>query len=151
MIARLAKLAIGFGVPTRAAKPLAVAAVMVAIGGAIWLAIALVYRSGRTAGGASATVAIGEAHRERVAEARADERKAVDATTAIADRTARADALSETLLRTTIEDLRNAIDAVPPPATAGAAPPVVPVERLRDDLNAGIDRANRSAGPAAPR
>ncbi|MEN2749222.1 hypothetical protein [Sphingomonas sp. T9W2] len=147
MIARLAKLAIGFGVPSRAAKPLAIAAVVLAIGGAIWLAIALIYRSGRTAGGASAKVAIGEQHRQRTAEARGDERLAADVTTAIADRTVRADALSETLLRHTIEDLRNAIDAMPP-AVAGAAPPVVPVDRLRDDLNASIARANRTAETA---
>lgn len=150
MIAGLAKIAMRIGVPTRIAKPVAVAVVVLAIAAAVWLAIAQVYRSGRTAGGAIATVKIGEAHRERVAEARADERKAADATTAIADRTARADALSETLLRSTIQDLRNAIDAVPP-AAAGAAPPVVPVDRVRDDLNAGIDRANRSASPAAAR
>lgn len=150
MIARLAKLAIGLGVPNRAAKPLAIGAVVLAIGGAIWLAVALVYRSGRTAGGASATIAIGEQHRERTAEARGDERLAADVTIAIADRTVRADALSETLVRSTIEDLRNALDAMPPAAT-GAAPPVVPVDRLRDDLNASIARANRAAGaPAAP-
>lgn len=148
MIARLAKLAIGFGVPTRAAKPAVIAVAVLAIGGAIWLAIALVYRSGRSAGGASAKVAIGEQHRQRTAEARGDERLAADVTTAIADRTARADVLSETLLRTTIEDLRNAIDAMPP-AAAGAAPPVVPVDRLRDDLNASIARANRAAEAAA--
>lgn len=147
MITRLAKLAIGFGVPTRAAKPLAIGAVVLAIGGAIWLAIALVYRSGRTAGGASATIAIGEQHRQRTAEARGDERLAADVTIAIADRTARADALSETLVRSTIEDLRNALDAMPP-AAAGAAPPVVPVDRLRDDLNAGIARANGAAEAA---
>ncbi|KQM86883.1 hypothetical protein ASE70_17390 [Sphingomonas sp. Leaf22] len=148
MIAGLAKLAIGIGVPTRIAKPVAIAVVVLAIGGAVWLAIALVYRSGRTAGGASARVAIGEQHRERTAEARADERLAADVTIAIADRTARADVLSETLLRSTIKDLRNALDATPP-AVAGAAPPVVPVDRLRDDLNASIARANRAAETAA--
>ncbi|WP_235530344.1 hypothetical protein, partial [Sphingomonas sp. Leaf62] len=139
---------IGFGVPTRAAKPVAIAAVVLAIAGAIWLAIGMVYRSGRTAGGASARVAIGEQHRERTAEARADERLAAEVTIAIADRTARADALSETLLRSTIKDLRDALDATPP-AVAGAAPPVVPVDRLRDDLNASIARANR-AGETSP-
>ncbi|KQN77886.1 hypothetical protein ASE91_14310 [Sphingomonas sp. Leaf62] len=108
----------------------------------------MVYRSGRTAGGASARVAIGEQHRERTAEARADERLAAEVTIAIADRTARADALSETLLRSTIKDLRDALDATPP-AVAGAAPPVVPVDRLRDDLNASIARANR-AGETSP-
>ncbi|KQM84886.1 hypothetical protein ASE70_04885 [Sphingomonas sp. Leaf22] len=148
MIAGLAKLAIGIGVPTRIAKPVAIAVVVLAITGAIWLAIGLVYRSGRTAGGASARVAIGEQHRERTAEARADERLAADVTIAIADRTARADVLSETLLRSTIKDLRDALDAMPP-AAAGAAPPVVPVDRLRDDLNASIARANRAGETAA--
>lgn len=150
MIAGLAKLAMGVGIPTRIAKPVAIAVMVVAIAGAIWLAIGLVYRSGRTAGGASARVAIDEQHRERTTEARADERLAADVTIAIADRTARADALSETLLRSTIKDLRDALDATPP-AVAGAAPSVVPVDRLRDDLNAGIARANRTAEAAGAR
>lgn len=138
------------GIPSRAARPVAILIGLLVIAAGAWLAIALVYRSGRTAGGANAKVAIAEAHRERVAEARADERKAADVTIAIADRTARADALSETLLRSTIEDLRNAIDAVPP-AAAGAPPHVVPVDRLRDDINASIDRANRAGAAATTR
>lgn len=138
----------GLGLSARAAKLVKILLIVLAIVAATMFAIGQIYRSGHNAGGASATVAIGEAHRERVAEARADERKAADVTTAIADRAARADALSETLLRSTIEDLRNAIDAVPP-AAAGATPPVVPVDRLRDDLNAGIDRANRAAEAAS--
>ncbi len=150
MIVGLAKVALRLGVSTRAAKPVAIALVVLAIAGAIWLAIGMVYRSGRTAGGASARVAIGEQHRERTAEARADERLAADVTIAIADRTARADALSETLVRSTIEDLRNALDAMPP-AAAGAAPPVVPADRLRDTLNAGIARTNRTAEAAEAR
>lgn len=144
----LTGLALRLGVPSRAAKPVAIAAVALAIAGAIWLTFTLVYRSGRTAGGASAKVAIGEHHRARTAEARGDERLAADVTAAIADRAARADVLSETLLRHTIEDLRNAIDAMPP-AAAGAAPPVVPVDRLRDDLNASIARANGTAEAAS--
>lgn len=120
--------------------------IVLAIAAAVWGAIALVYRSGSAAGGAKVTTKIEKQRAEHVAQARTDERKATDVTIAIADRTARADVLSETLLRTTIQDLRDALDSTPP-AAAGAAPPVVPVDRLHDDLNAAIARANGQAGP----
>lgn len=138
------------GLPARAAKPFAIALTVLAIAGAVWGAIALVYRSGSAAGGATVTTKVEKQRAEHVAQARTDEGKATAVTISFADRTARADALSETLLRTTIQDLRDALDSTPPPA-AGAAPPVVPVDRLHDDLNAAIARANGSASaPAAP-
>lgn len=136
------------GLSARAAKPVAVLVIVLAIAVASWGVIALTYRSGSAAGGAKVTAKVEKQRAEHVAQARTDERKATAVTIAIADRTARADALSETLLRTTIQDLRDALDSTPP-AAAGAAPPVVPVDRLRDDLNAAIARANGQAGPAA--
>lgn len=124
--------------------------IVLAIAAIVWGAIALAYRSGSAAGGAKVTTKVGAQQAEHVAQARTDERKATAVTIAIADRTARADALSETLLRTTIQDLRDALDSTPP-AAAGAAPPVVPVDRLHDDLNAAIARTNGQAGaPSAP-
>lgn len=137
------------GLSARAAKPLAIVLAALVIAAVVWGGIALVYRSGSAVGGAKVTTKVAKQSAEHVAQARTDERKATAVTIAIADRTARADALSEALLRTTIQDLRDALDSTPP-AAAGAAPPVVPVDRLRDDLNAAIARANGSAGaPAA--
>lgn len=135
------------GLSTRAAKPVAILLIVLAIAGVVWSAIALVYRSGSAAGGAKVTTKVNAQRAEHVAQARTDERKATEVTIAIADRTARADALSETLLRTTIQDLRDALDSTPP-AAAGVAPPVVPVDRLHDDLNQAIARANGQAGAA---
>lgn len=138
------------GLSARAAKPVAIALIVLAIAAAVWGAIALVYRSGSSAGGAKVTTKVEKQRAEHVAQARTDERRAAEVTIAIANRAARADALSETLLRTTIQDLRDALDSTPP-AAAGAAPPVVPVDRLHDDLNAAIARANGQAGaPTAP-
>ena len=143
----IVRLLMRLGLSARAAKPVAIALVVLAIAGVVWAAVALVYRSGSTAGGAKVTTKVAVQRAEHVAQARTDERKATEVTIAIADRTARSDALSETLLRTTIQDLRDALDSTPP-AVAGAAPPVVPVDRLRDDLNAAVARANGSAGAA---
>ncbi len=138
------------GLSARAARFGATSIGVLAIAVVVWGAITLVYRSGSAAGGAKVTTKVNAQRAEHVAQARTDERKATAVTIAIADRTARADALSETLLRTTIQDLRDALDSTPP-AAAGAAPPVVPVDRLHDDLNAAIARANGSAGaPFAP-
>ena len=136
------------GLSARAARVGAIALGVLTIAGVVWAAIALTYRSGSAAGGSKVAGKVAEQRAGHLAEARADERKATAVTIAIADGAARADALSETLLRTTIQDLRDALDATPP-AVAGAAPPVVPADRLRDDLNAAIARSNRSAGAAS--
>lgn len=138
----------GLGVPARAARPVAITLLALALVAIVWGAITRVYRSGSAAGGAKVTTKVARQSAEHVAQARTDERKATAVTIAIADGTARADALSAALLRTTIQDLRDALDSTPP-AAAGAAPPVVPVDRLHDDLNAAIARANGSSGAAA--
>lgn len=135
------------GLSARAAKWCVVAIGVLILFGLIWASYALTYSSGSSAGGAKVKTKVTAQRAEHVAEARTDERKATEVTIAIADQTARADTLSETLLRTTIQDLRDALDSTPP-AAAGAAPPVVPVDRLHDDLNQAIARANGQAGAA---
>ncbi|NYD91445.1 hypothetical protein [Sphingomonas melonis] len=115
----------------------------------IVVAIWWIYHRGSTTGAAKATRQIEQQHADRVAEARADERAAAVVSNSISQRVARADDLSTRAVKATIKDLRDAIDTVPP-AAAGAPAPAAPVERLRDALNADIDRANRAAGAAGP-
>ncbi|MFZ3485180.1 hypothetical protein [Sphingomonas sp. 3-13AW] len=143
MIETIAKLAVRAGVPTRAAKAAAWLLVMLAIAGATAAAIAWIYGSGRGAGADQVRAAGVEKHDQVRAEARQDERTAVDVARAIDARTARAEALTDAQLQTTIEDLRNALDTVPP-APGSAALPAAPADGLRDTLNAAIDRANRA-------
>jgi hypothetical protein len=113
-------------------------------------ALALVAgRIGRRAGEAKVTQAVERQHADSVAEARADERAAAVVSNSISQRVARADDLSTRAVKATIKDLRDAIDTVPP-AAAGAPAPAAPVDRLRDALNADIDRANRAGGAAGP-
>lgn len=113
-------------------------------------ALALVVgRIGRRAGEAKVTQAVERQHADSVAEARADERAAAVVSNSISQRVARADDLSTRAVKATIKDLRDAIDTVPP-AAAGAPAPAAPVDRLRDALNADIDRANRAGDAAGP-
>ena len=114
---------------------------------AIVAGVALIRRGGETAGAAKVTAKVEKAHAASIVEARADERAAATVTQSIAARTVRIDAATDAYIKTTIEDLRNAL-AVVPPAADGAALPAAPVDRLRDQINAGIDRANRSADVA---
>lgn len=114
---------------------------------AIVAGVALIRRSGETAGAAKVTAKAERAHDDRVAEARADERSAANTTDAIARSVTRSDALADAYVKTTIKDLRDALDAVPP-AAPGVPLPAAPVDRLRDSINAGIDRANGAAEAA---
>ncbi|MDD1450805.1 hypothetical protein NHF48_007290 [Sphingomonas sp. H160509] len=118
---------------------------------AIVAGVALIRHNGETAGAAKVTAKTERAHSAGVAEARTDERSASDTTAAIARSVSRSDDLADALVKTTIKDLRDALDAVP--AAAPSVPlPAAPVDRLRDSINAGIDRANRAAevADAAP-
>jgi hypothetical protein len=121
------------------------------IGGLILLAIVgivlAIRHSAERAGEAKITAKVERQHTERVGEARADERAATVAADSISRRVSRADELSTIAVQATIKDLRNALDAVPP-APAGADLPAAPVDGLRDQINAGIDRANRAADAA---
>ncbi|MEG3167498.1 hypothetical protein U1737_04740 [Sphingomonas sp. LB3N6] len=114
---------------------------------AIVAGVAMIRRGGETAGAAKVTVKVEKAHAERIVEARTDERTAATVTQSIAARAVRLDALTDAYVQTTIKDLRDALAAVPP-AADGAALPAAPVDRLRDGINAGIDRANRAADVA---
>ena len=123
----------------------------VAIGVMVIVAIALlawIYHAGSRSGADHVTAKAERQHSAAVADAREDERQAAATTATIAARTARADDLTDRYVRQTIEDLRNAIDTVPP-AAAGDPVPAAPVEQLRDRLNAAIARANRAADASA--
>jgi hypothetical protein len=109
--------------------------------------VATVFHKGETSGAAAVTVKAAKEHGAAVTDARADERAAGDVAASIAGSVARSDALTDTLVKTTIKDLRDALSAVPP-AAAGEPLPAAPVDRLRDSLNAGIDRANRAGADA---
>lgn len=148
MIAAIAKLAIGAGVPSRLARPVALILIVLLLASVVWIAIASIYRTGSDAGGSKVRVEVAEKRVEHIDQARTDERSALEVTQAIAARTARADAATDEQLRSTIEDLRNAIDAVPP-AVAGTPLPAAPVGSLHEHLNEVIARANRSAGGPA--
>jgi hypothetical protein len=121
------------------------------IAGVILLAIiatfVVIRRGGEKAGEAKVTAKVERKHAERVGEARTDERAAAVIADSISRRVSRADDLSTIAVQATIKDLRNALDAVPP-APAGDPIPVAPVDSLRDQLNTGIDRANRAADAA---
>lgn len=123
--------------------------ILIAIGAliAIVAGVALIRRGGETAGAAKVTVKNERAHSASVAEARTDERSASDTTAAIARSVNRSDALADAYVKSTIKDLRDALDAVPP-TVPGVPLPAAPVDRLRDSINAGIDRANRAAEAA---
>ena len=122
--------------------------VVIVIALAIVAGVVMIRRGGETAGAAKVTATNDQAQAKRVVEARADERAAATVTQSIAARTVRIDAQTDAYVQATIEDLRNALANVPP-AAADAALPAAPVDRLRNSLNAGINRANRSADAAS--
>jgi len=86
--------------------------------------------------------------------ARQDEKTAGRAADAIGADTARQNDAAHVQIDLTTKDIRDAFDALPPPAPAPAAGepapalPAAPVDRLRDRLNEGVARANRAAGTA---
>jgi hypothetical protein len=119
------------------------AVILLAIVAAAWM----IHRGGEQDGAAKVTQASEQQRVGRLAEARSDERAATAVSASISQRVSRADALSTAAVQATIKDLRDALDAVPP-AVAGDPLPAAPVERLRDQINASITRANRAAGDA---
>jgi hypothetical protein len=124
-------------------KLIAGALVVLALLAAVWA----IRRGGEKAGEAKVTAKVERERTERIVEARADERAASVVADSISRRVTRADDLSTAAVRGTIKDLRDALDAVPP-APAGAPTPAAPVDSLRDQINASIDRANRAADAA---
>jgi ABC-type transporter Mla subunit MlaD len=145
----LLTIATGWGWSARAAKLFSWLAPILLLVAIVAVGLALVYRTGTSAGGNAVTVKVQQQHTRTVAEARSDERVAQAATDRIGARVTRADDATTEYLRTTIEDLRNAIDATPP-AADGAAAPVFDTGSVSASLNGLVDRANRAAEATDP-
>ena len=126
------------------AKRLAPILIALALLGVLWGAYALIRHDVEQAGIAKEQTKAKEAHAEAVTHARADEHTAQAVSNRIAASAARSDDMTTTYVRTTIEDMHHAYDAVPPAAPA-AVPPPAPVDSVRDNLNAIIARSNRAA------
>ncbi|WP_288935484.1 hypothetical protein [uncultured Sphingomonas sp.] len=105
------------------------------------------FGKGEKAGANKVTVQIQRDHAVAVADARTDERAAVAASSTIATSVAQQTVASAAVTHHIVETLRNAIESVPP-ATPGDPMPAAPVDRVRDDVNAAIARANRAAAAA---
>jgi hypothetical protein len=149
-MAFLIKAALGWGLPSWAAKVvgwLVPALLAVAlIGGAI----ALIYHKGETAGGAKVEVKAEKAHAKTVAEARTDERQAQATVDAIGKRVAIADDKTTTLVRFKISEIHDALDTTPGAAAGNAAAPAAAFDTsgVRASLNALVDGANGAADAA---
>jgi hypothetical protein len=126
------------------AKRLAPILIAIALLATLWAAYALIRSDGEKAGAAKEEVKAAKGHAEAVANARADEHTAQAVSNRIAASAARSDDMTTTYVRSTIEDMHHAYDAVPPAAPA-AVPPPAPVDSVRDNLNAIIARSNRAA------
>jgi hypothetical protein len=113
----------------------------------IVVAIVLIRRGGEATGAAKVTSAAEKVRAKRITEARTDERAATAVTQAIAARAVRIDAQTDAYVQSTIEDLRNALNDATHAADSTALA-AAPVDRLRDSINAGVDRANRAAEAA---
>ncbi len=124
-------------------RAIAIGVVALLLGAALFTA----HRKGERAGADHVTVQVQRDHAAAVTLARQDERAAVDASATIATSVAQQTVAFAAVTHHIVEDLRNAIQSVPPAAAGDALPPA-PVDSLRDTLNAGIDRANRAADAA---
>lgn len=88
--------------------------------------------------------------------ARTDEKTATRTATAIGAQVEQRNADATLHIDLTSEEIRHAFDDLPAPQPTpapGAEPralPAAPVDRVRDQLNASIARANRAAGDANP-
>jgi hypothetical protein len=143
----LISLATGWGLPSWASKLFGIVAPVALIGAALWGTYSLIHHAGETAGAAKVTAKAEKQHAAAVKDAQTDERSAQAVTDAIGASVTRSDEKTTELVRSTIEDMHNAIDAVPP-AVAGAPLPPAPVDGMRDKLNTLIDGAERAAQAA---
>jgi hypothetical protein len=149
-MAFLIKAALGWGLPSWAAKvfgwmvPALLAVAL--IGGTI----ALIYHKGEAAGGAKVEVKAEKAHAKTVAEARTDERQAQATVDAIGKRVAIADDKTTTLVRSKISEIHDALDTTPGAAGGNAAAPATAFDTggVRASLNTIVDGANRAADAA---
>lgn len=106
--------------------------------------ILFVHRQGERAGADHVTVQAQRNHAAAVTEARADERLAANASSTIATSLAQQTVASAAVTHHIVENLRNAVQSLPPVAP-GDPLPAAPVDRVCADLNAAIDHANRAA------
>jgi hypothetical protein len=125
---------------------LAVLAVVAALATIVFI----IHRAGVRDGVAKVTATVQRQHAKDLAEVRADQTRAAVVGTAIAAGVGRADAEVDDQVQSTLEEMRDALAAVHA-APDSADLPAAPVERLRDQLNASIARANRAADPPAAR
>lgn len=113
--------------------------------------ILFVHRQGEREGADHVTVQAQRDHGAAVTAARADERLAANASSTIATTVAQQTVASAAVTHHIVENLRNAVQTIPPVAP-GDPLPAAPVDSLRAELNAAIALANRAAEPAtAPR
>lgn len=124
-------------------RAIAIGVVALLLGAALFTA----HQKGERAGADHVTVQVQRDHAAAVTVARQDERAADDASATIATSVAQQTVASAAVTHHIVENLRHAIQSVPPAAAGDALPPA-PVDSLRDTLNAGIDRANRAADAA---
>jgi hypothetical protein len=148
----LTSLALGWKWPGWAARLFGwVVPILIAIAAA-GIMLALIYRTGETAGGAKVQVQAETAHAKTVAAARADERQAQATVDAIGSRVAVADDQATTLVRSKIVEIHDALNATPAaaPASGNAAASVAPFDAggVRASLNAVVADANRAADAA---
>jgi hypothetical protein len=142
----LISLALGWKWPVWAARLFGWAVpVLIALATACAM-VALIYRTGETAGGTKAAVQAGEAHARTIATARADERHAQATVDAIGKRVAAADDQTTVLVRSKITEIHDAIASTPGSGASSVAPPApFDTAGVRASLNAVVDDANRSA------
>lgn len=151
MIALLAKAAVAIGVPERFRRAAAWAALATAAVVVLGVIAWRVYDHISDAGGAKVKAEVAKRDDGRRVEVRADERAAQVVAGAIGADVGRRTRAVDIQLISTTKDIRDAFDALPPPAAAGAAPPPAPVDQLRAAINAGTERANRAAEAAGAR
>jgi hypothetical protein len=106
------------------------------------------HRKGEQAGADHVTVQVQRDHAAAVTVTRKDERAAVDASATIATSVAQQTVASAAVTHHIVENLRHALDTIPP-APVGDPLPAAPIDGMRDDINTAIARANRAAEAAA--
>ena len=124
-------------------RAIAIGVVALLLGAALLTA----HRNGERAGADHVTVQVQRDHAAAVTVARQDERAAVDASATIATSVAQQTVASAAVTHHIVENLRHALDTIPP-APAGDVLPAAPVDGMRDDINVAIARANRAAEAA---
>lgn len=153
VIAVLANMALGWGIPHWAARlfgwAIPILAAIALAGGVV----AVIYHKGESAGGAKVEATQAKAHAETIAQARTDERKAQMTVDAIGKHVAAADDETTALVRSKITEIHDVLDATPGAmvdAARGGTGPAIAFDTggLRASLNTLVDGANRAAEAA---